>query len=62
MQNAMNAIIERMAVVTHNAVEMNGGFKGGRLCFLYSICIRMLKDKAQIARKSIKTPESFQGP
>ena len=30
--------------------------------FSIPFCIRMLKNKAQIARESIKNPESFQGP
>ena len=55
----------------------SGGFRGGAtdappppqkkklidyLFFLIPFCIRMLKYKAQIARESIKNPESFLGP
>ena len=33
-----------------------------RLFFIIPFCIRMLRNKAQIARESIKNPEGFQGP
>ena len=36
--------------------------KKSTVCVLIPFCIRMLKNKAQIARESMKNPESFQDP
>ena len=67
-------LIEHFYTLTINISNGSGGFRGGHnrppppLKFVWLCCLlshfvsECLKNKAQIARESVKNPESFQGP
>ena len=54
------AVISRNLTLPHLTLLRPLLQKFDRLCFLTPFCIRMLENKAQITRESIKIPESFQ--